>query len=258
MQKKLVFLDMEKEEEIELIERYLANELSESEGDAFNRRLVEDKEFSSTFREMHELVEGIKHAGRKNILAKLEEYESKFPEIEVSKTKLINISKQWYIGIAASIMVVVASSVLVYKFSSGSDTEGLYKEFYTSYPNIVNPTQRNDTSTYLINSGFKEYDLGNYEAAVEEFQKVLELSDGDVLLYLGLSYMEIEKYEEAIIYLEKYLQTYTKFEHQTNWYLALALIKINEVDKASSQLQKLTVSNSSYADKAKVILNQLE
>jgi tetratricopeptide (TPR) repeat protein len=251
---------MEREEEIELIERYLKKELSEFENTAFQQRLLSDRDFKVHYDEVRTSISGIQYSARKAVLEELKKFDSTLPGISGRKGSGRTISPIVYFGIAASILILVVSTVLIYRFSNEVNPEQLYQSYYTIYPNIVDPTQRNDTtSANVISPGFRQYDLGNYEEAVSEFNESLKEGDNEfVLFYLAISYLELNRLNEAIEHFHNYIQNYSSLKSQAQWYLALSYIKNEQLANARIPLQLIAEDDSSYSEKASNLLNQLE
>ena len=252
---------MEKhEKELELIERYIGNDLSEEEIEAFNKKLDKDERFRAQLEEMRLLIAGVQYSGRNKILQGLKDYDATLSEVEVPRGKVIKLSPRWSIGIAASVLLVIASTLVFYRISTKDNSEQLYLAYFAIYPNIIDPMQRNDISVGLMEStGFQQYDLGNYEEAIKQFNVSLNQGDDEyALFYLAISYMQVGQHNQAIESLEQYLQHYSTLNSQAQWYLSLSYVKSNELEKAKIQLSKLAAGSSSYSEKAKKLLNQLQ
>ncbi|MEG4806376.1 TIGR03032 family protein [Microcoleus sp. F8-D3] len=68
---------------------------------------------------------------------------------------------------------------------------------------------KTEDAEYLLNLGNDFYNLGNLEAAMQEYQKCLELKPDYLMARynLGVVYLEQEQWEEAIIELEQVIET---------------------------------------------------
>jgi predicted DNA-binding protein YlxM (UPF0122 family) len=126
---------MEETKDIELIDRYLKNDLSSKEREYFNIRLAEDTSFNELYQFINNLRVVTKVKGREEILEKVndlfEESSRRAEELKKSKVKIVSIKsvfenfsiKPTY-AIAASLLILIISSIiLVIIFKKTTNTE---------------------------------------------------------------------------------------------------------------------------------------
>lgn len=92
-----------------------------------------------------------------------------------------------------------------------------------------------------INTGYALIKTNNLEKAAEYTKKALEVSEEDddyILSRLGYLYFKLEKYDEAVLYLEK-AYNMDKNNDWTAYYLGKAYRKINKIDKAVNILESI-------------------
>ncbi|MDH5397833.1 MAG: tetratricopeptide repeat protein [Cyclobacteriaceae bacterium] len=244
------------EKDIALIENYLAGKLTGEEANAFRQRLEEDGAFRALFEETKLLISGIQYSARKELLQGLRDLEATLPEVEV--TKGFTLAPTWYYGIAAAVLMLVASVFLIPRFIKDSP-EALYTAWYAPYPNIIAPITRGSEEEDAPSAGYRQYDLENYDAAIDAFKTTLDQGDDEyVLFYLAVACMSADRHDEAVIYFEQYLQQYTTLTNQAMWYQAMAYMKLKQVEKALPLLEKLVAGGSTYGEKAEKLIDQLE
>jgi tetratricopeptide (TPR) repeat protein len=101
--------------------------------------------------------------------------------------------------------------------------------------------------------GFKAYDNGRYEEAISYFEQVED--EQSVLLYLGNSYLALDKAEEAIPLFEKLIEEYDVFDEQAEWYLVLALLHVGKTYDANKIILNAKKDHL-YSDDFEVIMNK--
>jgi tetratricopeptide (TPR) repeat protein len=74
--------------------------------------------------------------------------------------------------------------------------------------------------------------------------------------YLGISYIEVGRFEDAISTLEPIANKESEFSQQTLWYLGLLHLRINEEEKAKQYLKRLNEKGIYYIN-AQEILKKL-
>lgn len=92
-----------------------------------------------------------------------------------------------------------------------------------------------------INTGYALIKTNNLEKAAEYTKKALEVSEEDddyILSRLGYLYFKLEKYDEAVLYLEK-AYNMDKNNDWTAYYLGKAYRKTNNINKAVDILESI-------------------
>lgn len=176
------------------IEKYFEGSLSPEESILFNKLFEEDAEFATSFEYEKNVKKAITLNERKALKQKLQSFEK---------------PKQTYkwLYVAASIAVFIG--LLTWNSLFVTNYDSLYSEYYQTYPNTVAPTVRGEVSDDIKSNAFYAYDSGDYMKAITLFSRIYA-KDGDdyAIFYKGLSYMELEKYKEALAVFE--LHDYSK------------------------------------------------
>ena len=120
--------------------------------------------------------------------------------------------------------------------------------------------QRSGTNTdSLLNEAISAYDQSDFTTAIQQFQIVqrLDKTQSVYTFYEGISLLGLQNAKAAIPILEKIKDDKDpKWREQSQWYLALAYLQNNEIDKAKDLLQDIQNGQFQYA-KAQDLLEQL-
>src|SRR5262245_10301824 len=123
---------------IDLIERYFDNDLTQEEQVTFNERLKSDLELRHLFDREKLLINTIRFGAAKNHLDIFKELEKSLPEITVEKK---TSSRVIYYAAAASVVILIVAGIYLFKMNSSVPDE-LYAQNFTPYPNVFEPTVR--------------------------------------------------------------------------------------------------------------------
>ena len=246
------------EKDLDLIEQYLNQELSEDELAVVEKRLEEDEEFRQAKLESEDLIAGIQSASRKEVLEKLKAIEEQLPEV-IIETKTVPLLRRPFVyGLAASFSILILS-VYFFLGKEPGNYETLFQDHFEVYPNIVAPTVRStETEKSEKEFAYYTYDLGNYEKAIELLKEVSSKEDeGASMLYLGMCYLMIGDNDNAIGSFQAYKDSeFELFLPQVNWFLGLTYVRKGEVDKAKEVWEEIPEGNS-YRERVDKIYDQM-
>jgi TolA-binding protein len=241
---------------LDLIDGYLNNTLSDAEKAEFNKRLSLDQEFTKEFQEVKEIQEGIKSVSRKEMLSFLHEVEE---QVTTQESTLNNHNMKRSIMTAASVVLIAAISFFTLSNNSVPSMENLYEANFDSYDNI-NGQVRGEAqeSNSLTTQAYNAYDMGNYDLAALSFAELVKTNkSAENYLYMGLSNLEANNTEEAIKNLNATINNFDLFSAQAKWYLAMAHLKNKDENAAVSTLVGLTLEDSKYKEQAEAILKEM-
>ena len=149
-------------------------------------------------------------------------------------SKVARVIQFRYAKLAIAASIVLFIGLAAYHFLLKPDPyHQLYANFY------VNPFDNNNQ--LITRSAKTQAD----EIAFEKFHEAIAL-------------MENARFAEAIVILQKFDQlNQNSLTNEIDWYLALALLRDGQTDKARELFAKIFNSNSPFSDKALEIYNQL-
>ncbi len=213
----------------ELRNKYIQGKLSESERQAFEQNLTseEKEELAYELGVRDEIV-------RKELRKKIAGFE------EGNKRKrMINPT---FISIAASIFLVASS---VFYFTEVD--ESLFDQYYDLYPNYELTTTRSEEDLSNRGMAYAAYDAGDYEVAIEEFNKLDDLVAPDYF-FRGVSYIQIKNLDAALADFNRVAEGEdVNYIDAALWYSALIHIKQGNKETAIPILQKLSKGRSEFA-----------
>ena len=213
-----------------LIERYLAEELSGQEEESFQKKMSQSIEFKQEFLLQQQMLFALKQEEDRVLKAELKEY-AMSTDLWKKKTS----SSKIYYYIAASVSLLIIAFYFLQPSSAS-----LYEAYYTPLPEI--PNVRGDQRQDQLFKAMQQYSIGNYEQALQLFKSV-NYTDrkGEVDLYVGNCLLILNQPEEAIQTLKQVTELADdQIKSKANWYLALAYLKANNLPMAEEILTEIS------------------
>ncbi|MES2727278.1 MAG: hypothetical protein V4643_09265 [Bacteroidota bacterium] len=143
-----------------------------------------------------------------------------------------------------------------------SEVDSIVDKQLKAYPNYYTSSDKFTDTLSLAITAMKYYTIGNYNSALDAFQKFepLEEDDGYYNLYLGICYLKTGYSSLAIRHFDEALSSFTTFNEKTvvRWYLALAMLKSERINEGRELLDEQVKQNTPYKKQATEILNQLD
>lgn len=239
----------------QLLENYFLHRLTPKQEKMMGDLLDNDPAFKAQFDFEKELKRVIKNKENKNLKLILNRFESDIREKPVKKPK----DGFKLLALAASIVLLFGLGWYGFNNAFGSDYPALYSENFEKYPNTVFAITRSDTIQSLERQAFAAYESGNFQTAIDNFDKIPQNDQMPYLdFYRAQSYLQLEKTEEAKSYFVKNIEHEKVFVPESHWYLALTYLKKKDKTNAILQLQNLTSLYDYNKDKANALLRKLE
>jgi len=278
------------DEHIDLIERYLYDDMTQEELEEFNGLLRKDPEFNKLFYEMDNLLEGIRRSAKQSTveekLARIEEAlpiedtavenETETPVIPIWSTvsrygtaftsAITAITDRKYrMGIAAGITLLVTASVLLFNITNSDSPASLFSDYYIPFENQSSMTLRGgdekaeNPEAELLRQALSEYDRANYAGSIEIFNKMSDNSENkiSIWMYKGNAYLHEGEVESAKIMFQNIINEMAGFEIHAKWYLSLCYIKNGEYENAKPLLEEIKDFGKYKSEEAGKILSKL-
>lgn len=230
------------QEQQELFERFLMDKMSIKEKLAFEEQLSAEKDFQQSFEEFKLFFETVEEAG---LEAKLEDFHSAVEPKEETPVKTLDTSKiKFNYRIAASIAILMGIGGIWF-FNMQNPNEKLFEEYYSPDPGL--PTVMGTSDNYKFYEAMVDYKQGNYEIAIEKWEKLLTSKPkNDTLNYfLGCAYLANKSNTEALNYFEETLNSSTStFYEEASYYAGLTLLKQNKTKEAIENLEMVQDNRS--------------
>lgn len=239
----------------ETIKKYLADELTPMERNAFEQEMEND-EF------LKESVEGFEMQTADN--RKFTTIETEFNNHIDAKVKQSKKGKVIFMNVyklAAAACIIGVLSITTYRifFTKKSvSEEQIYASYFKPLTNVdANVRGENDNSdeTKAANA----YENEDYFEALNFYQKLVANNPKNVKnnLFLGISYLATNQPKKAIVVLQTITQS-EEYHFDIQWYLALAYIKNKEIQNAQANLNNLTKEENYYQKEAQEIIEKLD
>ncbi len=239
--------------EDERLEKYLKDELTESERNQFEEDLEKDPELAEALRLQKDLLLGIKM----HFDDRLKE-EFKKIDLESEKTGDAGKTQMRTLWKWAASAAVGLTLVGVFYFMNAQDrNQRLFTAYYSDFPNIIERTQRDTESP--MEQAFVYFQNEEWQEASEAFA-AMQAEQPTIFypqFYQALSLLNLDRASDAVPLFEAVLQsTDTRFTDPARWYLSLAYLKMDNEDQAIATLESID-ENSPYASDAKELLDKL-
>jgi tetratricopeptide (TPR) repeat protein len=252
-------------ETIRLIEQYLDGTLGGEERNALEERAESDSDFCELIIMHKEVNESI----RNNDLFEFRELVSRVSkdyfsaavaERQTQKKKSLRVSYRFISRIAALfIFTAAAGFILRFTVFSRMSAARLYQKNYTAYHADV-ICRSAPVANMPLDEVIMSYNQGKYQDALRVLNEIIAKDRNNylALFYKGLTCMETGDHVNAILsFKEIPVNWVSPFAEHRDWYLALALLKINNASEASAILQQISSGGGYYAGRAKQILKKL-
>jgi len=261
------------------IENYLNGEMSKEETTAFLQKIASDPEAKSMlelYQEMNIVYDDQDWnvTDKKSIHKKIDQYESFLKSDKgVSVANKIKAAEQSYfdtqrapktkmkllVYVAGIAAVLIAGLFLTKQFDTTITSDQLYAD-YKNWDAIPSLTLRAE-DTHLarveklfVNKNYKESLRLLEEYVIANHQE----TNPQIMLYIGISQLELDKNKRAIATFTKLLNSNTLDAPKAHWYLALCYLKQDKSAIAKTELLKLLEKTTFQKVNAQHLLDKLE
>lgn len=244
----------------DLIDRYFENSLSPKEQKLFNDLLQNDSDFKDEFLFQKDLKQVIAISQQEELRSTLSQIEGKVQK----NSRFMIVPKRWMV--AASLLLITTLGTWGVKSLYYPSNEVIYETYFQADRNTIQPVVRGENLNTIEYRAFVAYEARDYYKAINLFNSVKTPDETYIVYYKGLCFLALEKADEAIALLNQVADR-TPLEgksddlrEKANWYLAMAYLKNNEINKAISKLSLITNDSSSNFKKqeAQEVLNYLK
>ena len=237
---------------LELLEKYLNEELNPQEQVAFDRLVKEDADFREEVQLAVVLNANHKVERKLHFQKLLREQGAQKSITEVKDTPVRRLPLRQLRSIAAVLLLGLTLAMGWLMFgTSNADTlvaEGL-SEKYTSPITVRGETNNTDPNWTNAIQAYKD---GNFPTAIAALERSIEKDITNVdekHFYLGLCYLyqKVADHENAIIHLKKSKEINPdRYEQQSNWFISLALLNLQRDEEAIPLLEKMVENNKGW------------
>lgn len=162
--------------------------------------------------------------------------------------------KSWIISIAIAI-AIVSSGIFLFLSLGSPPGEKLYSNYYQPFPVDSFITKTNNPK---LKEGLVAYQSKDYPKAIETFEYLLAQGESDqVELFLGLSQLANGRPEKAIPIMSM-ISSDSESAQYVPWYTALSYMKLNKLEEAKTHLQKASKISNLNQQKAQALLEKMK
>ncbi len=228
-------LILEKENEItpaefDEIERYLLQQMSDTESAAFSRQLNDNATLSIKVDDTRLLLLGVKEG---MLAEKMKAFHLAL------KTAQPSVSDLWikrYLAAAVVFALLILGSWL---FFSRNGSQKMYSDYYIQDAGLM--TVMGVSENYNFDKAMIDYKLGDYQKAIDAWQKLLITNPANDTLhyFIGSAYMALDQPARAFKNFEWVMKSVkSNFKMDAYWYAGLSLLKQGEQEKASNYIRQ--------------------
>jgi tetratricopeptide (TPR) repeat protein len=242
-----------------IIQKYLDHDLSDKDMKRFEADLEVSTELQSDLGLYREIDEALADTEVLNFRDQLTDLRKETKESSGTAKAPVRFTKPWHYAATAAVALILAiglASVLDRPMSN----KDLLKKYYKPYEVALMNRSGNETLDLLLKNGLYFYQQGNYEQAVYYYEQVLEIQpdDAETNLYNGISYYELEEFNEAELSLNKVIEHNDNlYVEPAEWHLALCYLAMGENDRARRHFAMIASSNHEKAEDAEKLLKKI-
>jgi hypothetical protein len=244
------------EQDLQLIEDYLAGKLSEEQQSAVQARLRSDAEFEETFKRERSMQAFLTKENKKStLLPHLETLgEKHFMEEDTSEAKVVGLGRgRLWRGLAVA--ATVALLVLAIRFFLVQPS--LYEQYAVHQKLSLVEKSDNIPTAAAAEAAFNQ---AKYVDAFELLGQYLEADPDNTraLLARGVSALELQHYEASANILNQIHGGSTALKYQGTWYLALLNLRQERFNTAIEYLEQIPASEGQLYERAITLIEELK
>jgi len=231
-----------------LIEKYLYEELSEVEMQAFEQRLDSDAEFADEVQLRSVLFAKTKS----DFKQQLKVAHQKAQENPGSKPPA-KITPLYYIKRIAAVLILGVFAFLLYHSLGSSGATNLVDNHIAQTHDAPATLMGDNDNTAAWKAARNAYRKGDYEVSIREIEKIAPLNN-EQQFYLGLAYLYNGNYDKSITQFEPIIQQNNiDYSPTSSWYISLAYLKNNQPEQAKKYLQQIQEGTWKYKEAQKLL-----
>jgi tetratricopeptide (TPR) repeat protein len=244
-----------------ILQRYLDNELSESDMTRFEQELSASPDLLVDLDLYKEVEEAISDTEVLDFRAQLTDLREETRHLETGR-RVFRFSRPWHYAASAALALLVAIGLATVLGRPLSNND-LFVKYMKPYELVLtNRSMDSEVTQIWMNTAQDRFLKGEFEGAIDAFEEVLELNTGKVEadFYMGVSYMEIDKHTDASKSFNRVIKhSDNLYIQKAEWYLAGCLLAMDETEQARRKLAMIaSSSNHYYNDDAAKILKRMK
>ncbi|WP_445748103.1 tetratricopeptide repeat protein [Polaribacter sp.] len=154
--------------------------------------------------------------------------------------------------VASVLFAISVGSFWVFSDDNQNSKE-IFAQYFNPYTNVIAPISRNDKEKSTLENAFVFYENRQYQKAIQCFDDILlsaNLKEKQALnLYKAISFLSLQKTDEAILLLSDYYTVNQNFKDKYLWYLGLAYLQKNDTKNAKIIFENLAKETFNFKPK---------
>jgi TolA-binding protein len=232
-------------------DNYIDNQMSETERNRFENKLINDNELNEAFLNYKETSSFLAHKFSKETIDFKENLKAisatHFRESETKNAKVIAF-KPWYYAMAASVAVLIG----IWMFNATTPPNfNEYNQFEEA-----NFVERGSVTTTLKNAQ-KAFNEKEYKKAIPLFEKIMnKKSTPEIEYYYAIALLQENDYQTSETVLNNLQFGKSIYASKAIWWLALSNLKQNKIKECKAYL-KIVPKDAEDYEKAQELLDEL-
>lgn len=217
------------QETMELIDRYLLDQLDQNELIRFHEQMEQNSDFRKLVLEQKQEMLAVEEFSLRRSM-------NSFHDEALRDMTSKRANPKWW-ALAASILILIGISLWTV-FSSNTPSEKIFANNFRPDPGL--PTTMGKTTDYEFYSGMVSYKQKKYTEAISLWKPLHKSNPtNDTFTYfIGVAYLADGDIRRATEYLQlSNDKKESAFKEETSYYLALAYLKENKVKEAKEVLK---------------------
>lgn len=270
---------------IELLERYFRQQLSENESIEVENNILNNPELNEDAEAILQILQGFDAIQLENFQNKMANWEKKYEKvaqlnhsdnsIDKSETSNINtfVSEYRLVTVAVILVLLLPIGFMFFNNLNVPKADKVFASAAEHYSAILLASRSTngladnfDPLEALKIQAIEAYNTQNYVKALKQLNEYFSKSKEDkktveLKLYYGLSYLFTANTAEAKKFFQLVIQESEKNNYQeaAEWYLALSYLKEMNAQKSAELLQIISLDlNHAYQSKASALLPEVK
>jgi len=239
--------------DLDKFEEYINGELEEGDLWEFKKSLEADTDLKKQFELFMAVKQGITDNKKQMFMKELNNIHK--AQQNTAGKRIHSFKRSW--AIAASLIILVAAGFGVLSIRTQNSNQKLFETYFQTESAAFAVRSASNNMEQPVLDGMQLYELHNYDAAIEMFEKSPNNLMGK--LYAGLSLMELGEFDDAIYKFQFIVENNDNlFIDQAAWYQSLCYLKTGKRDLAIKSFKEIAADNGVYKTRSLKILKEMK
>lgn len=160
---------------------------------------------------------------------------------------------------AAAVLALAVVTITINNDLGPSTPEQIFAAHFEPYEN-QELTRGSTDEKQIRSSAYTAYDLKNFEEAIEIFGALTPgyKEEMDDAFYIGISRMELGRWESAVDILEKVVDSDSEYKIEASWYLGLSYLRMGDRDQASMIFRSFRDAGKYKSEESGKVLEEMK